>query len=457
MVLGVHSRSSGQSFTAEGFCQNPQAFICGQNANQMDPALRQRILDIVERLKQRYPSFSEFIEQRGFEPNLEELVAINGEFRLYLGRRAVENYLELSPELANLPQTDVDFTHAYVTPMNTVATDYLLIPEKEIGQYLYSLRQQFGQVNGFSGEQNQSFFTEMIEIDPILNQANADFGLSGPLDLEDINDELSAAMRELFSEEIALGHSRHQSQLGEYKENVRETLLELGYPAGSEEIDTMLSRASFNLAPRDHVSCNSSRRLYVNNAVIETESGRILRCEDNYILFSNQEHMNVFSNHHELGHLFDHERVKNHYHPSYVQCINDDLGSALHSGHGHRSVAEDVDNSMVELTADYIGVAATVRYMRQNNLSQTESLRLLQREFQGLYCNDLGASTLVNHGHADNEVRLNRILGGSPQLQEYFGCQRFQNSVPVNPCHPFQDNSQSLERVPGGSSGPIEN
>ncbi len=453
-VLLYHNISQAQNFTAQSFCQNPRAFICNQNSNNTDPALRNRITEIVDRLKERHPSFAEFMNERGFEPTLEELMGLNGEFRLYLGRRIVQTYLELSPELAGRPQSEIDFTGMYNSYANTVATDYLMIPEKEIGQYAHVIQRQFQAINGFSAEESKTFFSEIVSADPLLNQANTDFGITNVLDLEQINEELTASMRSLFQEEIAAGLARHQAQFSAQRDNMRETLMELGYAGSADEIDSRLSGASLNLASSDQVSCNSTRRLFVNNASIETGTGRMLRCPDNYVLFSNQEHMNVFSNHHELGHLFDHDRSRDNYHPSYVQCIQEELGADLHSGQGHRSIADDVNNSMVELTADYVGVAATVRYLRNNNLSETESLRLLQREFQGLYCNDLGASTVGDHGHADNDVRLNRILGGSPQLQEYLGCSRFAGSVPVNPCHPFQDNGSGVD--PAASSGPVE-
>ncbi len=454
LVLLYHNVSQAQNFTAQSFCQNPRAFICGQASIQSDPALRGRITEVVDRLKDRFPSFALYMNQRPFEPTLGGLTRLNGEFRQYLGRQIIEQYLSLNPELAEAPQSEMTWSSDYVSVLDTVGTDYVMIPEKEIAAYISSLQRWVERKNGYSSEDTRMLFRIQMNASPVLSAAKADFGIEHLVQLEDVNEKLTAAMREEFSSEIAAGLSRNRSQISDYRENMRNTLLEIGYQGDLSTTAARLDSASFNIPPRNEISCNTLRRLYVPNASINTGTGAINRCEDNYILFGNQAHINVFSNNHELAHLFDFERSTDQYHPSYITCVQEHLGPSLDRGRDDTTLADDVRSSMAELTADYVGVAATVRYLRENNFSQTEALSLLSREFQGTYCDTLGDSSSAHFGHASDEIRLNRILGGSPQLQEYFGCSRFAGSVPVNPCHPFQDNGGGVD--PPASSGPVE-
>ena len=141
---------------------------------------------------------------------------------------------------------------------------------------------------------------------------------------------------------------------------------------------------------------------------------------------ANEPHQHLFVFAHEMAHSFDSLDLRASY--SYLRnCLNSNYSEA---------VPESIRNKPHEWIADSLAASFTAHEFTNSETGESDALRALHREFSG-FCH--AGHDEGGHEHPPARVRINTLLGGNEDIQRFFRCERFENTVPLNQCHHFSD------------------
>ncbi len=456
IILVFPFLSNAQNFTAQAFCENPYLFIC-----ETDPVLpeqnpgRQRMLEIIQNLRQQYPSVDTFVKNNLSNPITDEELQNFGNLFESAVMRAEANAWNTFAGTAFFD----NFSHEFIINKTFNEEDGQRIaglgtrPSEVIGQLPDShLRRYMNTLLVHSELSTSGEYSRVKNLDPFLAQVTSDFmgGDFSPISMYRFN--LEAALSSEVDQMAAGMHGTLQTQFTERRERMATYLRENAPP---ELRDTMLARLNAqNLIITDPSRRSQWQRCYAGHAFggyngfqdgnhIEYCPGHALRHQSDPF----HEHW-LFA--HEIAHAFDSQDLPEAY-SNVISCMSNTYANRLLNTQGQPiSTMEGEPRQRAttrvsrEWIADSFAASFMAHEMRNQNVSQTEALSIVQRQYRSRFCRG-GEWTEDHHGahtgHPPDRIRLEVLLAGNSDMQAFFGCNRFANSRPQNNCQHFNPNT----------------
>ncbi len=446
-----------QNFTAQAFCENPHQFICEtESPIPVQDSSRQRMLEIVQNLRQKYPSVDMFIKNHLSNPitdeelqnfgNLFELAIYRAEATAWNAHAGVDQFDRFRHDFI-ISKTFNEENGQIIAGLGTRPSEVIAqLPDSHLRQYMSTLltHTQLGMSGVYDSVIKNS--------DPFLAQVSTDFFEGGYSPIQGYRFNLENAISAEVDRMASGAFADMESQFNQRKVRVEEYLRS---HAPEELRETMLARLA---AQSFHLTSSNDRhrslRCYQGHSFGGTNGSqlgdRVEYCPGHALGHQNSHFHSFGLFAHEIAHAFDSQDLPDAY-TNVINCMDQSYADQLLNTQGQPISSmngESRTRAMTRVSREWIADSFAASFlaseMQRQNLSQTEALSLIHREYRGRFCR--GGDWNEGHhgaqnGHPPDRLRIETLLAGNSEIQAFFGCNRFANSRPQNNCQHFNQNS----------------